>query len=121
MPTVFDPSDFFLTKVEFDPRLVKSAAYYERLYIAVDTAPAAVDGVQIIIVDTTGGPVTVTLEDALTAPSRYSPIIVNVGPGVLTIEATINGVLDPTVITQYAAMVISISQNAYLSSLKVTT
>lgn len=119
MPTPSVPSDFFLTAPEFDALIVSAEDYLDRLYVAVDTAPAAVDGIQVILVDTTGGPVTLTLEAPGTAPSRYSPIIFNVGTGTLTIAGTINGILDPTIITQYAAMAISINAGAYVSSLKV--
>ena len=120
MPTA-DPSDFFLTDYEFDKLIVGADDYLARLYLSADDSPAAVNGLQVIIVDTTGGPVKVTLENPVTAPAKYCPWIVNVGTGVVTVEATINGVVDPTIISQWHALAISIQTGGtYRAFLEVT-
>lgn len=112
-------AEFFLTAGEMAAAFVAKPDYVETLSIATDTAPAAVDGIQTILVDTSGGPVLITLEDPSTAPSKYSPKIVNVGGDIVTVGATINGIINPTITTIFGGMDISIQDGDYRSSLKV--
>ena len=111
---------FFLTAYEMDQAFVNKGDYLDQQAAALDASPAAVAGHQVILVDTTGGPVQITLDDPATAPGKYRPLVVNVGTGVLTIAATINGISNPQILTQFAGMVIGIRSGQYVTALRGT-
>ena len=113
------PSDFFLTIPEVLSRLVPGDDYLSRVDLSADAPVASVNGIQLIVVDTTGGVVTVTLDAANVAPPRYSPIVINVGTNDVVVEGTINGIIDPTIATQFAGMSILNNNGEYVAGLKV--
>lgn len=113
------PSDFFLTDDEFDRLIVNPDDYLSRVDLSADDSVVAVDGLQLIVVDTTGGPVSVSLESPSVAPSRYSPTVVNVGANPVVVVATINGINNPSIVTSFGGMAIVNNNGEYVSSLKV--
>jgi hypothetical protein len=113
------PSDFYLTIPEFLERIVAPDDYLSRVDLSADASVAAVNGFQVIVVDTTGGVVTVTLEAANAAPPKYSPIVINVGTNDVVVDAAINGIIDPTIATQFGGLAIMNNGGEYVASLKV--
>jgi len=113
------PSDFFLTIPEVLSRAVPGDDYISRVDLAADAPVSSVNGLQLIVVDTTGGVVTVTLDAANLAPPKYSPVVINVGTNDVVVEGVINGITDPTIATQFGGMSILNNNGAYVAGLKV--
>lgn len=98
-----------LTEAELFASFVALSGYLERVALSAAGSVVAVNGMQLIVCDTTGGGFTVTLDDPGpdAAPDRWRPIIINVGTNTLTVDpqtAEINGQTGTqTIVTQFAA------------------
>lgn len=97
------------TEAELFANFVALAEYVVRVDFSSGPAtPTAVDGLQLIVCDTSGGGFTVNLESPTTAPERWRPVVINVGTNAVTIDPgsdTINGQSGTqTINTQYAAL-----------------
>jgi hypothetical protein len=101
----------YYTALEIDGLIagcLSPADYISPLYIAVDSVLTAINGIQYIYVDTSGGPINITLPEASAAPAKWSPIIVNTGTNDINIIPSggnlINGTAGTLIVaTQYAA------------------
>jgi hypothetical protein len=86
---------FFFTQNELTALFVQAADYIDPIEFSAVDSVAAVDGIQLVKGQTTGGGFTLTLESPTTAAERWQPIFVNIGSNTLTIDpgaATINGI-----------------------------
>ena len=86
-----------MTEAELFASFLALSNYLERVELVAAGPVIAIDGVQLILCDTTGGGFTVTLDDPGpdAAPARWNPIIINVGSNTLTVDpqtALINGI-----------------------------
>lgn len=99
-----------MTEAELFASFLAKANYIERVDLAVAGSVVAVDGIQLVLCDTTVAGFTITLDDPGPddAPDRWRPIIINVGTNTLTVDpqtAEINGQSGTqTIVTKFAAL-----------------
>lgn len=88
--------------------------YLNPITISSDTvlvAASVPSGLQVYFIDTSGGPVTLTLPEASAAPAKFAPIIINTGTGIASVTPdatapdTINAFVGTqTINTQYGTL-----------------
>jgi len=99
-----------MTESELFASFVTVSGYLERVDLAAAGGVTAVNGIQLVVCDTSGGGFTVTLDDPGPddAPERWNPIVVNVGTNTLTVDtqtASINGQAGTQdIVSQYGAL-----------------
>lgn len=115
----------FPTAAELNAYFVSFDDYVEKLNIAADAAPAAIDGLQLVFVDTTLLDRTITLAAKSVDSPRYSPWFINVGANQMIINASGSDVMNGSLTTvststKYACFRLVPAADGYTIATKAT-
>lgn len=89
------PATSYITSTVAVATFVALIDYLVPVTIAVDTTLTSIKGLKLVLVDTSGGPVIVTLPKSDLADAKFSPIIINLDTGLMTVRPDIT---DPDTI-----------------------
>lgn len=107
----------FFTENEMNAAFVQKVNYLNRVYHNSAGPIADVDGIVVIIADTSGGGFKLDLP--VDPSPRFAPIIINVGANILTVGAIINDFFNPTISIQWSALKVKHAGGTYYAGLEV--
>lgn len=115
----------YLTAAELEAAFVEKAEYLSRVDLSGAGSVSAVDGTLLVVCDTTGGAFEVDLPEIdADTPTRWNPVIINVGTNTLTVDpqaSTINGQSGTQdLVTQYGGLDLHHDGSGYYAGNDVT-
>jgi len=105
------PATSYITSTVAVATFVALIDYLVPVTIAIDTLLVSIKGLKVLLVDTSGGPVLITLPKSDTSDAKFSPLIINIGTGVVSVAPdatdpdTINDLAGTqTITTQFGSL-----------------